>query len=365
MGGSVSEEPTHRAVSTIMIDINKTILLSWKSGVKLQRMKKIVFIVLLFSVADIPARAQTPMNAADFKLALPAHQGDLEWHATGFKIVQSSAKPNGVEIGIRGSNVSSRLAFLGFLFLVPDQAPLTSPKCRDGAIELLKKSNPTLKILATSEMVHSEDPPVELVSYSVQGRDGKLGYSMRGFAATGDICGDLEFYSSAPINPEDPDLKTIWDTYRFDSNYTPQFNDVSLYAEILYQNHMYEAAAPFFEQALTKLKDDKDKDQVTWRRVTTDQAGMAYGLAGNIPKARALFEAAVAKDPEYPLYYYNLACADAEEKKLGDARTHLQQAFARKANVIQGEIMPDPTKDDSFLPYRDNKEFWTFVESLR
>jgi tetratricopeptide (TPR) repeat protein len=88
-------------------------------------------------------------------------------------------------------------------------------------------------------------------------------------------------------------------------------------------------------------------------------------LAGNIPKARAIFEAAVATDPEYPMYYYNLACADAEEKKLADAHNHLQQAFARKANVIRGESMPDPTKDNSFLPYCDSKEFWTFVESLR
>jgi len=332
---------------------------------KLPRMKKTAICVLWLSIAAIGGRAQTPVNDADFKLALPAHQGQLHWHADGFKIVQSSAKPNGVEIGIRGSNGSSQVSFLGFLFLVPEQAPLTSPKCRDGAIEPLKKSNPTLKILASSEMERSQGPPIELVNYSVQGRDGKLGYSMRGFVATGDICGDLEFYSGAPINTEDPDLKKIWGTYRFDPNYSPQFNDVSLYAEILYQNRMYQAAAPVFEQALTKLKDDKDKDQLMWRRVTTDQAGMAYGLAGNIPKARALFEAAVAKDPEYPMYYYNLACADAEEKKLADARTHLQQAFARKANVIRGESMPDPTKDDSFLPYRDNKDFWTFVESLR
>jgi tetratricopeptide (TPR) repeat protein len=143
------------------------------------------------------------------------------------------------------------------------------------------------------------------------------------------------------------------------------FHDVSLYAEILFQNHMYQAAAPVFEQALTKLKDDQDKDQVMWRRVTADQAGMAYGLAGNIAKARARFEAALAKDPEYPMYYYNLASADAGENKLEDARTHLQQAFARNANVRRGEFLPDPTKDDSFLPFHDNKEFWTFVESLR
>src|ERR1700730_19091056 len=83
-----------------------------------------------------------------------------------------------------------------------------------------------------------------------------------------------------------------------------------------HQNHMYQAAAPVFEQALTKLTDNKGEDQLMWQRVTTDQAGMAYGLAGNLAKARAIFESAVAKDPQYPMYYYNLACADAEEKKL-------------------------------------------------
>jgi hypothetical protein len=65
------------------------------------------------------------------------------------------------------------------------------------------------------------------------------------------------------------------------------------------------------------------------------------------------------------MYYYNLACADAEERKLDDARKHLEQAFARKANVLPGEKMPDPTKDDSFLPHRGNKQFWAFVTSLQ
>jgi tetratricopeptide (TPR) repeat protein len=258
----------------------------------------------------------------------------LKWNAEGFKVVQSSAKPNGAEVGIRANDGSSQFTLLGFLFLFPEQAPMTSEKCRDGVLEPAKKSNPTIQIAATTEMARSDGPPVAWVSYVGQGKDGKLVYSVRGFLAMGDICGDLEIYGDDVNVIKDPNLKKVWGSYRFDPNYTPQFNDVSVYAEILYQNHMYQAAAPVFEQALTKLKDDKDKDQLMWQRVTTDQAGMAYGLAGNLPKARAIFEAAVAKDPEYPMYYYNLACADAGEKKLADARNHLQQTFARKANVI-------------------------------
>jgi tetratricopeptide (TPR) repeat protein len=136
-----------------------------------------------------------------------------------------------------------------------------------------------------------------------------------------------------------------------------------VYAQILYQHHMYGPAAPVYEKALANLNEDPGSTK-TMKRVITDQAGMSYGMSGNIAKARAIFEKAVATDPDYPLYYYNLACADAEEKKLAGAKKHLQDAFDRKANIIPGESMPDPTQDDSFLPYRNNKEFWTFVEGL-
>ncbi|HEX6770506.1 MAG TPA: hypothetical protein VF126_00675 [Acidobacteriaceae bacterium] len=44
---------------------------------------------------------------------------------------------------------------------------------------------------------------------------------------------------------------------------------------------------------------------------------------------------------------------------------HLQQAFDRKANVIPGESLPDPTQDDSIQKLRGDKAFWAFVEDLQ
>lgn len=332
-------------------------------------MKKAGLVLVAVVVFRFSAAAQTATDAG-FKLTLPEHRGQLSWSAEGFKIIQYSAKPEGREIGIRGKDQSGRFTFLGFLFLVPEQAPLTSAKCRDGAVEPMKKGDPRLKI-ETAEKALPDRPSIAMARYAAQGRSGKTVYSVRGFVATDDICGDLEVYSDTPVTADDAVVQKIFASYRLDQNYSPQFDSVFLYAQTLYKARMYKAAAPMFEAALVKLKENPDMaakmmgDTKTAARVVTDQAGMAYGMSGNIQKARSLFEKAIVEDPDYPLNYYNLACADAEGKDLADARTHLQQAFARKANVIVGETMPDPTKDDSFLPYRDNKEFWTFLESLQ
>jgi tetratricopeptide (TPR) repeat protein len=322
---------------------------------------------LLFAAALLACSSALAQTAPDsqFKLALPGHQGQLKWSAEGFTVIQSSAKPNGREIGIRGKDGSGRLAFLGFLFEFPEQAPLTSAKCRDGVLEPATKSNPNLKVVASSMTGQPGSLPVASVSYTAKAKNGSTVYSVRGFVATGDICGDLEFYSDKPITTDDADLRKIFASYQLDENYAPKFGDIFVYARLLYQSQMYSAAAPMFEAALLKLKDEPGATTRDGRRVLIDQAGMAYGISGDVAKARTIFESAIVEDPDYPLYYYNLACADAEEKKLSDARLHLQQAFARKANVIAGESMPDPTRDDSFQPYRDNKDFWKFLENLQ
>ena len=226
-----------------------------------------------------------------------------------------------------------------------------------------KKSTPSLKIVGNEEISQPGNLPVSLVSYTAKGEDGKTLYTVRGFVANGDVCGDLEIYSYTPLSLQDSNVRKIFSSFQLNEKYAPQFKDLFLYAQILYQHHMYAPAAPVYEKALAKLNDDSGSTK-TMKRVITDQAGMSYGMSGNVAKARAIFERAVAADPDYPLYYYNLACADAEEKNLAGAKKHLQEAFDRKANAIPGEGMPDPTQDDSFLPYRNNKEFWTFVQGL-
>jgi tetratricopeptide (TPR) repeat protein len=205
---------------------------------------------------------------------------------------------------------------------------------------------------------------VAVVEYESHDKRGGVHSLVSAFVGAGNVCGTIEFYGETPVHGDNAALKPIIETFRFNPDYKPQFKDVFLYGMLLYRKEDFRDAAPYLEQSIGLLSDN-DATAQTWRRVATDNAGTAYGITGDLAKSRAIFEAAIPKDPDYPLYYYNLACADAEEKNLDGAKKHLQQAFDRKQNVIAGEHMPDPSEDDSFVPYKNDKEFWAFVTSLK
>jgi tetratricopeptide (TPR) repeat protein len=91
---------------------------------------------------------------------------------------------------------------------------------------------------------------------------------------------------------------------------------------------------------------------------------MSYGITGDLQKAKETFDYGVSKDPEYPLFYYNLACTYAEMDDATEAKDYLKKAFDHKANALPGENMPDPRKDDSFQKLMKDKEFRQLAEAL-
>ncbi len=95
-------------------------------------------ILLFLATCASPVFAQT-QAIGDYRLALPDHKGQLTWSIDGFKIVENSAKPNGRELGARGRDASGQVTLLGFLFLAPEGAPMTSAKCRDAVLAQEKK----------------------------------------------------------------------------------------------------------------------------------------------------------------------------------------------------------------------------------
>jgi len=310
--------------------------------------------LLLLAVSGI---AQVTPGKISF--ALPEHPGSLSFDQGNLKIAELSAKPNNGEFGVRAEG--GDLKFLGFLFLWPEKPHLTSESCRD---EMLKAEGQNAEDAVKNRAELKSASGADIAIALMIPPSGKFS-TIRAFVASGDLCGDLSFTDSHPITQQaiSSDLvKSILTTLKFDPTAKPTFRDVFLYATVEWQKQQIAGSAKVYAAAL-KLVDSSD-DPLKWRRVTTDQLSMALGMSGDLKGSREVNQTAIAKDPDYPLYYFNLACADAESGDAANARTHLQQAFDRRANTLQGESFPDPAADDSIQKLKSNKDFWVFVEGL-
>jgi hypothetical protein len=315
--------------------------------------------LLALSLLLVTAPAVAQITPGKISFALPEHPGSLSFDQENLKIAELSAKPNNSEFGVRAEDGS--LHFLGFLFLWPEKPGLTAATCRD---EMLKAEGPKAEDAVKNRAEMKSATGADIALTMMIPSNGKFSM-IRAFVASGDLCGDLSFTDShaiteQTISPEK--IKTILTSLQFDPAAKPTFRDAFAYATVEWHKDQIAGSAKAYAAAL-KLVDTSD-DPLKWRRVTADQLSMALGMSGDLAGSRAVNQAAIAKDPDYPLYYFNLACADAESGDAVGARTHLQQAFDRRANAIQGESFPDPTADDSIQKLKSNKDFWAFVEGL-
>jgi tetratricopeptide (TPR) repeat protein len=128
-----------------------------------------------------------------------------------------------------------------------------------------------------------------------------------------------------------------------------------------YLDHDFKRAIPPYQKAVDLEKEKPTLDKTLWR-VLVDNLGMAYGISGDLKKAKETFEYGLSKDPKYPMFHYNMACTYAEMNDVDKAIIYLKQAFEYKENMIKGESMPDPRTDSSFERFLNNDKF---VKALR
>jgi tetratricopeptide (TPR) repeat protein len=305
------------------------------------------------------SRAQT--TPGELAFALPVHPGRLTLEQGAWEIVELSAKPNGNEWGERAAQGKQHM--LAFLFVAPDKAPLNASSCRDG---ILEAEHAESAVQGRTTMRSKSGVEIAL-AVLIAPKNARM--SLRAFVASGDLCGDLLF-NADDVKPGDEaayrltmeTAKQTLLTLRFDPSYKPAFKDAFTYANLEFTKHEYAGAAMAYRAALAMV--NQSDDPLKFRRVVTDQLSMSLGISGDLKGSREVNEAAIAKDPEYPLYYYNLSCADAEVGDPHAARTHLQEAFARRTHRLTGETFPDPTEDDSLQKLKNNAEFWSLAQQV-
>ena len=288
--------------------------------------------------------------------SLPTHRGAMLLDLDGVHITQSSAKPNGNELGIRAHD-DGHMDFLAFLFLTPNDTAQTANSCRMAELDQITKDSKGAVRLQSLNPDKTDTPDIASMRLIYPSGEEIL-YR---YSGSGDQCLTVEVYADKGYPLDQYDAFSLLHRQSYDPVYAPTPKDKFLYAEVLYRTEQYAAAVPFYRAFLATDAAAKD---LTMRRVATDDMGISLGLSGQFDAARKIFNDAIQRDPDYPLNYYNLACADAEQGNAKDARLHLQQAFDRKAHTLHGEHMPDPAQDDSILKLKNDKAFWAFVQSL-
>jgi tetratricopeptide (TPR) repeat protein len=269
---------------------------------------------------------------------------DVETKAPGRRYMYATNDANGMAVSLTLEQVASGQK---------------SAPCRDSLKQ--KAENPPMKV---EDVSFSRSGDVDVMQYTVPEAMGHRINQRSLFAC--------QFYDNSYI-----------DLHVSKVNYAAA--DASLFAAVLNSMHVdraqkssrdlvgqgsgyyvqqdYKDAIGAYAQALELEKANPTLGKPLWY-VLIDNLGMSYGIMGDLQKAKETFDYGVSKDPTYPLFYYNLACAYAEMNDAGSATAYLKKAFEHKANTLPGESMPDPRTDDSFKGLMKNEDFRILAESL-
>jgi tetratricopeptide (TPR) repeat protein len=247
------------------------------------------------------------------------------------------------------------------LFLEKAPRKGTSRDCRDDWWSKTQKSSP----FKMEDLKLSEEGQMARADYFIREFKGaKLNQKVvHAYLTSDEVWVEIHMSKTGYRSSEPDPFAPILSTVRMITNYVPGTMDYIQYGSLFYLDHNYANAATWYQQALD-LEKKEPKLGTPIFRVLVDNLGMSYGISGNLQRAKDTFDYGLSRDPAYPLFYYNLACTYAEMNDLSQSLTYLKKAFEYRDNVIRGETMPDPRKDDSFKRFQNDESFKQTVAAL-
>jgi tetratricopeptide (TPR) repeat protein len=332
-------------------------------------MRTSALVVLFWSVSTLAQGAK----ANPVQMAFPGGKGILELDV-GSATPEIQVRPDGKEVQLRAFGRSDGLEITAFLQRVTF---LASPeKCRDTWWPDTKKG-PFQRDNLQETVVKDGIARVEFIVPEFRGVKVQQ-KNIHAYVGGGDLCAEIHL-SKVAFRPEDQKLfegllasvqllpDVLPSPAQSESPAQTEDHDSSYYFALgskFYLQQNYSEAADAYLKALDFNRRDHalSKD---YFHVLVDNLGMSYGISGKLLQAKATFIFGLTQDPEYPMFYYNLACTYGEMDKMSDALAQLRLAYKYKANMITGETLPDPLKDDSFRHFVDKEEFVKAVHEMQ
>jgi hypothetical protein len=331
-------------------------------------MKTAAFVVVFLCSLSTLAQIQKSNLA---QMAFPDGKGILEFDA-GPVTPDIHVRLDGKEVQLKILDRPDKLNITAFLQRVP--FPASPEKCRDAWWPDTRKAPVPHDDLHETEVkdgiARVEFMIPEFKGMKVHQKD------LHAYLGDGDLCAEIHL-SKILFEPKDQKLfddllataKLSPDavpTASRKSDAAPGYDGAYYFQEAskLYMQEKYPDAADLYLKALEQEHRHRtlSKDLT---RVLIDNLGMSYGMSGKLSQAKATFEFGLTQDPEYPMFFYNLACYYGEVNQMDNALAQLRLAYKYKANSIPGEGIPDPLKDDSFRRFVGNEAFVKAVHEMQ
>ena len=293
---------------------------------------------------------------------MPDMRGGLQVDLGDMKLQSPQLRPDGSHLGVGASDGQGTMVTV-FLWKADVKGGATGCRDREWPNDRVRKASEVG--MAIKDMKRYEQGEVAIVEYRVPEVQGYQvnQKSVHAYVAVGNMCGEVHISRTPFRDGDEAVFSRLLSSVHAVPEFEPGTLDYFRFGSMLYRQEQYKLAAHYYERTMELDSSSHELSPTLWK-VLVDQMGMAYGISGDLKRAKAVFEEALKKEPTYPMFYYNLACAYAEMGDLDAAMSNLQKAFEYRKNVIEGERMPDPEGDDSFKRYLKNEKFSQALKAL-
>jgi len=300
------------------------------------------------------------------RISIPGVPGVLELDV-GPTAWEAHVRPDGKETELRAMGRADNLLISAFLQRVKFDA--SPEKCRAEWWAMTAKSSP----LKRKDLRQSENDRVAVVEYVIPEFRGQQIRQkvIHAYLGARDLCAEIHLSKIQFVSEEQKMFDDVLTTVRLlpaESVTANQGHDLkSQYlaeGSRFYLQHNYSAAAERYQKALDLEKQDRTLSKSSFR-VLVDNLSMSYGIGGKLSDAKKTLEYGITQDAEYPMFFYLLACTYGEMGEMDESLEQLRLAYKFKANVIPGESLPDPIKDDSFRNFVKDKKFVDAVHEIQ
>lgn len=313
--------------------------------------------VVAFSAVFLGVVSPQAENANPARLSLPNINWALQIELQGFDTFEQQFLPN-----LKGRSIKvkdSKNGFIASAYITPAKKPIDVRRFRDQEWNNLRKLG-----FKYVDVKKYEKDEVAFVEYFIREFEGVTDLNMKNiysYRFREDMCITLHLSKVKFSSGDQRFFDRFFENTRLIDDYEQTSYDYWLYGSHFYKNGKYEASTKYYQLSLDLEKDHQELTEHYWL-VLVDNLAIAYGISGSIDSSIQVLEYGISLKPEYPMFYYNLACGYAEINDIEQMLANLTLSYKYKKNMIAGESLPNPVDDPSFTRFLGNKRFQKLLE---